>query len=127
MLKKIADKKNLITVVLAGILLVLWLLYLLFGGGEQKIAMLVLTPVLAVVFYGFLRLILKVVGKAASPKTMSAFIGFFLIAGTLGFLLMLLEYISPRRSEDARACLQPPLPSPINCNIKNDKLRLVVF
>ncbi|MBQ3153970.1 MAG: hypothetical protein IJB88_01945 [Clostridia bacterium] len=93
MLKKIADKKNLITVVLAGILLVLWLLYLLFGGGEQKIAMLVLTPVLAVVFYGFLRLILKVVGKAASPKTMSAFIGFFLIAGTLGFLLMLLEYI----------------------------------
>lgn len=93
MLKKIADKKNLITVVLAGILLVLWLLYLLFGGGEQKNAMLVLTPVLAVVFYGFLRLILKVVGKNASPKIMAVFVCFFLIAGTIGFLMMLLEYI----------------------------------
>lgn len=94
MLKMIADKKNLIKLVLAGILLVLWVLYLIFGSSEQKTMFLVLTPVLAAVIYGFVRLLFKPIGKNASPKIMAVFVGFYLIVGTLGFLMMTVEFVS---------------------------------
>ena len=94
MLKKMVEKTNLITFIFAGVLSVLWLLYLILGSGEDKIKILVLTPVLPFILYGFVRLIFKVVRMNAPLKAILFFVYFFLIVGTLGILMMSVEFIS---------------------------------
>lgn len=94
MLNKLIQKKNIILIILAIILLVLWALTLLFGNGEDKIMVLILSLVLPFIIYGFVRLMFKIVNINASFKVMRFFLWFFLIVGTLGTIIMIVEYIT---------------------------------
>lgn len=94
MLTKLTQKKNIILIGFAIILLVFWTLTLLFGNGEDKIIVLVLSLVLPFIIYGFVRLMFKIVNINASFKAMRFFLWFFLIVGTLGTIIMIVEYIT---------------------------------
>ena len=92
MLKKLAEKKILITLVLLVFLLVACLLYLIFGG-EEKVKLLILTPIVCAAVYAFIRFGFLIVGMHAPQKVMEAFAWFFLIMGTLGALIMVALFI----------------------------------
>ena len=94
MLNKLIQKKNIILIACAVILLTLWILTLIFGNGEDKTLVLVLTLILPFVVYGFVRLMYKMMNVCGSPKTMRIFFGFFLIMGTYCIFMMLVEYIN---------------------------------
>ena len=94
MLNKLIQKKNIILIACAVILLTLWILTLIFGNGEDKTLVLVLSLILPFVLYGFVRLMYKVVNVNASSKGMRIFFGFFLIMGTFSMIMMLVEYIN---------------------------------
>ena len=91
MLNKIIKKKNLILIIYAVILLSLWVVALIFGNREDKVTVLVLSLVMPFIIYGLIRLMYKIVGK--NCKTMSFFYGFFLLIGSLGTLMMIVEFI----------------------------------
>lgn len=94
MLKNLVNKRNLIILLFGGILLVLWLLSLIFGRSEDKVMILILTPILSIVIYGFARLLFKILSRNASAKILHIFACFFLIVGTLGIVMMLVEFVS---------------------------------
>ena len=73
MLNKLIQKKNLILIIYATVLLVFWILALIFGNREDKLMVLILSLVIPFVVYGFVRLMYKVVSINASPKAMSFF------------------------------------------------------
>jgi hypothetical protein len=91
MLSKIIKKKNLILIIYAVILLSLWVVALIFGNREDKVTVLVLSLVMPFIIYGLIRLMYKIIGK--NCKTMSFFYGFFLLIGSLGTLMMIVEFI----------------------------------
>ena len=93
MLNKLIQKKNIILIACAVILLTLWTLTLIFGNGEDKTLVLVLSLILPFVVYGFVRLMYKMMNVCGSPKAMRIFFGFFLIMGTYSMIMMLVEYI----------------------------------
>ena len=72
MLNKLVQKKNVVLIVCAAVLLILWTLTLIFGNGEDKIMVLVLSLVLPFVIYGFVRLMFKVVRITAPLKFIRA-------------------------------------------------------
>ena len=78
MLNKIVQKKNLILIIYAVVLLVLWTVTLIFGNGEDKLLVLILSLIIPFVIYGFVRLMYKVVSINASFKVMCFFYYFFL-------------------------------------------------
>ena len=92
MLKKLIQKKKLILIVFAAVLLVLWTVTLIFGNAESKTAILVLSLIIPFVTYGFMRLMFKVVRINAPLKYMKFIVRFFLIAVTLGLIMMLVEF-----------------------------------
>lgn len=94
MLEKFVSQRKIINCVLGGILLVLWLVTLFFGTGEDKSEVLILTPVVLVIVYGFIRLMFKVAGKNASQKYMAFFSWFFLLGGSFGFIINVFIFIS---------------------------------
>ena len=93
MLNKLIQKKNLILIIYAAVLLVLWTLALIFGNREDKLLVLILSLIIPFVVYGFVRLMYKVVHINASLKVMSFFYYFFLVGGLLGTVMMLVEFI----------------------------------
>ena len=93
MLNKIIQKKNLILIVYAIVLLVFWTVALIFGNREDKVMVLILFLITPFVVYGFARLMYKVVSINASFKTMCFFYYFFLIGGLLGTVMMFVEFI----------------------------------
>lgn len=94
MLEKLVKQRKIINCVLGGILLVLWLVTLIFGTGEDKIEVLILTPVVLVIVYGFIRLMFKVAGKNASQKYMTFFSWFFLLAGAFSVVKDVFLFVS---------------------------------
>ena len=94
MINKLIQKKNLILIIYATVLLVFWILALIFGNREDKLMVLILSLVIPFVVYGFVRLMYKVVSINASPKAMSFFYYFFLVGGLFGTVMMLVEFIS---------------------------------
>ena len=94
MLNKLIQKKNLILIIYAAVLLVLWILALIFGNREDKTMVLILSLVIPFVIYGFVRLMYKVVSINASFKAMRFFYYFFLVGGLLGTVMMLIEFIN---------------------------------
>ena len=94
MINKLIQKKNLILIIYAAVLLVLWILALIFGNREDKTMVLILSLVIPFVIYGFVRLMYKVVGINASFKAMRFFYYFFLVGGLLGTVMMLIEFIN---------------------------------
>ncbi len=94
MLKKLVDKKNLISVILAVVLLALWLVTLVLGNAEDKVIVLILTPVFPFVVYGFARLMFKLIKIKAPAKVMKFFVCFFLIVSTVVIALDIIGFIS---------------------------------
>ena len=94
MLNKLIQKKNLILIICAVVLLAFWTVALIFGNGEDKVMVLVLSLIIPFVIYGFVRLMYKVVSINASLKIMCFFYYFFLIGGSLGTIMMFAEFIS---------------------------------
>ena len=93
MLNKFIQKKNLILLIYAIVLLIFWTVALIFGNAEDKVMVLILSLIIPFVIYGFVRLMYKVVSINASLKTMRFFYYFFLIGGSLGFVMMFVEFI----------------------------------
>ena len=93
MLNKLVKKKNVVLIVCAAVLLILWTLTLIFGNGEDKIMVLVLSLVLPFVIYGFVRLMFKVVRITAPLKFIKFGIYFFLIIGVLSVAMDIVYFI----------------------------------
>ena len=93
MINKIIQKKNLILIIYAIVLLVFWTLALIFGNAENKVMVLVLSLIIPFVIYGFVRLMYKIVSINASLKVMCFFYYFFLVGGLLGTAMMFVEFI----------------------------------
>ena len=93
MLNKIVQKKKLILIIYAVILLVFWTVALIFGNAEDKVMVLILSLIIPFVIYGFVRLMYKIVSINASFKIMCFFYYFFLIGGLLGTVMMFVEFI----------------------------------
>ena len=94
MLNKLIQKKNLILIVYAIVLLALWTVALIFGNREDKVMVLVLSLIIPFVIYGFVRLMYKIVSINASLKVMRFFYYFFLMGGSLGTIMIFVEFIS---------------------------------
>ena len=94
MLNKVVQKKNLILIIYAIVLLVFWTLALIFGNAENKVMVLVLSLIIPFVIYGFVRLMYKIVSINASLKVMCFFYYFFLVGGLLGTAMMFVEFIT---------------------------------
>ena len=72
-------------------LLVLWALAL--GNGESKATVLVLSPVLPAVAYGFVRLLLLMISAHAPLGVMRAFFWFFTVGGVVDAAVLTATYI----------------------------------
>ena len=94
MLNKLIQKKNLILIIYAVVLLAFWVVALIFGNREDKVMVLVLSLIIPFVIYGFVRLMYKIVSINASLKVMRFFYYFFLMGGSLGTIMMFVEFIS---------------------------------
>ena len=94
MLNKLVQKKNVVLIVCAAVLLILWTLTLIFGNGEDKIMVLVLSLVLPFVIYGFVKLMFKIVRVNAPLKFIKFGIYFFLIIGVLSVAMDIVYFIA---------------------------------
>ena len=94
MLNKLVQKKNVVLIVCAAVLLMLWILTLFFSNEEDKILVLVLSLVLPFVIYGFVRLMFKVVRITAPLKFIKFGVYFFLIMGVLSVAMGVIYFIT---------------------------------
>ena len=94
MLNKLVQKKNMILIVCSAVLLIFWTLTLIFGNGEDKMTDLILSLVLPLVIYGFVRFSFKVVRIHASRKFIKFAIYFFFIMGVLGIMQDVIHFIT---------------------------------
>ena len=92
MMKRLVSKRLLILAAMAAITVVLGILYAVFGKGEEKLKLLILTPVIALLFFGFFTLLWKVIKKVINPsrQVISVFMAFFAIVGLVGFVMMII-------------------------------------
>lgn len=93
MLNKLIQKKTSIFIIYAVMLFVFCMVTLIFGNREDKLIVLVLSFIIPVVVYGFVRLMYKIVSINASVNVMRFFYYFFLIGGLLGAAMMFVEFI----------------------------------
>lgn len=94
MLNKLVQWKNVILIVCTAVLLILWMLTLIFGNGEDKIKVLVLSLVLPLMIYGFARLMFRTVRIASLLKYIKTGIYFFLIMGVFGVVMFVIYFIT---------------------------------
>lgn len=94
MLEKIVKKKISFFVIGVILLLALCTLTLIFGSGEDKIIVLVLSLILPFVIYGFVRLMFKIVGTNAPLRFMKFGVAFFFLCGLLGAFMDLIWFIT---------------------------------
>ena len=94
MLNKIVQKKNLILIVYAIVLLAFWTVALFFGNREDKVMVLIPSLIIPFIIYGFVRLMYKVVSINASFKAMYFFYYFFLTGGLLGTFMTFVEFVT---------------------------------
>ncbi len=91
---KIFEKRNLIMIIGAIIALIPLVLYLILSSGEDKILMLVLSLVLPLIIYGFIRLLGKIVRPHAPTSALKIGAYFFMIVGAIGALLSLGAFVT---------------------------------
>lgn len=94
MLLNLIQKKKLILTILSVILLIFWTITLLFGNGEDKITVLVLSLIFPFIVYGFMRLTDKMIRINASLKAITFFICFYLFAGGLVIVIDTVGFIT---------------------------------
>lgn len=93
MLNKIIQKKNLIMIIYAVVLLIFWIVTLIWGNAEDKMIVLILSLIIPFVIYSFMLLTYKIVSINAPIKVMRFFYYFFLIGGVLGIAMLTFEFI----------------------------------
>lgn len=93
MLNKLIQKRNLILIVYASVLLIFWMVALFFGDEEDKIKIHILSLIIPFIVYGFVRLMYKVVSINAPLKILCLFYYFFLVGGFLGTAMMCVQFI----------------------------------
>ena len=93
MLNKLIQKRDLILIVSAAILIAACIITLILSSREDKLQVLVLSLILPFVIYGFIRFTYLIVSKNASLKTMTFFYCFFLIVASFGTISMLISFI----------------------------------
>lgn len=94
MLDKLVNIRNLLTMIFGGIFLVFWFLYLIFGSGENKVTFLILSPIVSIITYVFVRISFKFMRVNGSNKFINFSLNFFLITGTIGLLIMIYSFIA---------------------------------
>ncbi|MBQ0083348.1 MAG: hypothetical protein KBS52_01090 [Clostridiales bacterium] len=93
MFEKLYNNRKKITLILGGIFAALLILFAVFGNNTDKIINLVLAILLPVIFFGFIKLLFRILRVNASEKVMSFFKWFFLIGSSLGMLIFILKFI----------------------------------
>lgn len=91
---KIFEKRNLVLIIGAIIALIPLVLYLILSSGEDKLLMLVLSLVLPLIIYGFIRLLGKIVRPHAPASALKIGTYFFMIAGMIGALVCLVAFVT---------------------------------
>ncbi|MBO5195515.1 MAG: hypothetical protein J6C03_00295 [Clostridia bacterium] len=94
LLRNLSSNTKIISIVFSTILLISVILTLLFGTGEDKFTVIILSLALPVIVYFFIYFTFRIVSKNASAKFMSFAISFFLICGILGILIDLVGFVS---------------------------------
>lgn len=94
MLNKFVQKKKLFLLVCAAVLLILWTLTLIFGNGEDKTMVLVLSLIMPFFVYGLVRLMFKIVRINAPLKFLKFGTYFFFIFGVFGVLMDVMYFIT---------------------------------
>ena len=74
MLKRIVEKRVIVISALSIITAALLLLYLIFGNSEGKISTLILSLVLPLIIYGFVRLLFRLINVNMSWESLNFFI-----------------------------------------------------
>lgn len=90
-MKKLVNIRKYILLGSAALNLILLGIFLIWGSSAEKIKLSVLTLLLPLVLYGFIRVAFFAVSKNASAKVMAVFSYFFLIAFFLGGTLLLIS------------------------------------
>lgn len=94
MINKLVQKKNVFLMVGAIIFAILWMLTLIFGNGEDKWIVLILSFIMPFVIYGLVRLMFRVNRSNVSLKFMNFSVYFFLIVGVLSGVMDVVCFIS---------------------------------
>ena len=94
MFNKLIQKKNIVLIACIAVLLILWTLTLIFGNGEDKTIVLVLSLILPLFIYGMVRLMFKVIRITAPLKFIKFGIYFFLIMGVLSVAMGVMYFIT---------------------------------
>lgn len=94
MLNKLVKNRNLILIVCAIIALAFSVLTFVFGNGDDKVKDLVLSLVLALVYYGFVRLAFKMVRIKAPLKYMELAVIVFLIFSVFSVVVDVINFIT---------------------------------
>lgn len=92
--ERFLQKRNCILLCYASALLVLWVLTLLWGTAMNKALLLVLTLIVPLLFYGFVRLLYRILRIHASSKIMCRFFVFFACVSILGTVLTVIDFIT---------------------------------
>ena len=94
MLAKLLAKRNAIAVFLLSILGIQWLFALILGTSENKGTLLILSLVLPIVTYFFVRLLDRLIGIYGSPRVVRTFYKFFGFVSVIVLALTVAEFIS---------------------------------
>ncbi len=92
MLKKAVELRNCILIIGAGLVAITLGLFLVLGDSDEKIKLTAVTAIVALLFYGFIRLGFPVILKNASKRTVTVFSYFFLICGSTVVVLSVLSF-----------------------------------
>lgn len=94
MLTTFVKHKRIILIVLAAIWFVAFVLYVIFGNGEDKPTLLVATFICPLILYGFFHLMFKMIKITASQKVINFYLYIFLIGGVWGTVGTMIEFIT---------------------------------
>ena len=93
MLNKFSQKRNVFLFVGIIISIVLWILTLIYGNSEDKIRLIIMSLILPIIVYGFVRLMFKLIRINAPLGFIKLAIWFYLIFGILGMFINLINFI----------------------------------
>ena len=94
MLNKLIEKKNVIVITFSALFLAQWILTLLFMDREDKVMLLILSAVLPVVIYGWMRLLYIIIGMYAPQSYMRFFIYAFLTMFFAAAVVLTVQFIA---------------------------------
>lgn len=94
MFGKLIEKRRMFFIVLVAVLMIPWTVTLIFASGADKVKILILSLVLPIVIYGFMRLLFGAVAVNAPQKFIKFMLLFFIIAGILCVCVGIVYFIT---------------------------------